>query len=62
MAGSDLQDKKHGERWRHEIYRHLGEWLLHRNESEIEKRYTEIGDRRDHRGVPLRELIWAIVP
>lgn len=44
-----------------EIYRHLGEWLLHKNEAEIEQRYTEIGARRAHQGVPLSELIWAIV-
>ena len=44
-----------------EIYRHLGEWLLHKNEADIEQRYTEIGARRAHQGVPLSELIWAIV-
>jgi len=44
-----------------EIYRHLGEWLLHKNEADIEERYTEIGVRRARQGVPLSELIWAIV-
>lgn len=44
-----------------DIYRHLGEWLLHKNEADIEQRYTEIGARRAHQGVPLSELIWAIV-
>lgn len=44
-----------------EIYRHLGEWLLHKNEAEIEQRYTAIGARRAHQGVPLSELIWAII-
>ena len=44
-----------------EIYRHLGEWLLHKNEADIEERYTEIGVRRAQQGVPLSELIWAIV-
>jgi RsbT co-antagonist protein rsbRD N-terminal domain len=44
-----------------EIYRHLGEWLLHKNESDIEQRYTEIGSRRARQGVPLSELIWAII-
>jgi hypothetical protein len=44
-----------------DIYRHLGEWLLHKDEADIEKRYTEIGARRAHQGVPLSELIWAIV-
>ena len=45
----------------YEIYRHLGEWLLHKNETDIEQRYTAIGTRRANQGVPLSELIWAIV-
>lgn len=44
----------------HEIYRSLGEWLLGKTESDIERRYTEIGRRRYEQGVPLSELIWAI--
>jgi len=44
-----------------EIYRHLGEWLLDKSESDIEKRYTEIGIRRAQQGVPLSQLIWAIM-
>jgi hypothetical protein len=44
-----------------DIYEHLGEWLLHKNEADIERRYTEIGARRAHQGVPLSELVWAIV-
>ncbi len=43
------------------IYRHLGEWLLHKNETDIEQRYMEIGKRRAQQGVPLSEVIWAIV-
>jgi hypothetical protein len=45
----------------YEIYRHLGEWLLHKNEADIEERYTAIGNRRAQQEVPLSELIWAIV-
>src|SRR5947208_15719578 len=30
----------------YEIYRHLGEWLLGKNELDIEHRYREIGARR----------------
>ncbi len=45
----------------HEIYLHLGEWLLGRRDVDIERRYTEIGARRFHQGVPLCELVWAIV-
>ena len=45
----------------YEIYRHLGEWLLGKNELDIEQRYREIGMRRAYQGVPLSEVIQAIV-
>jgi hypothetical protein len=44
-----------------EIYRHLGEWLLDKSEADIEHRYTQIGTRRAQQGVPLSQLIWAIM-
>jgi hypothetical protein len=44
-----------------EIYRHLGDWLLGKTEVDIEKRYHEIGAARASQGVPLHELVWAIV-
>jgi hypothetical protein len=45
----------------YEIYRHLGEWLLGKNELDIEHRYREIGARRARQSVPLSEVIQAIV-
>jgi hypothetical protein len=45
----------------YEIYRHLGEWLLGKNELDIEHRYLEIGARRAHQGVPLSEVVQAIL-
>jgi hypothetical protein len=45
----------------YEIYRHLGEWLLGRNELDIEHLYREIGARRAAQEVPLSEVIQAIV-
>ncbi|MGC2475916.1 MAG: hypothetical protein WA485_16365 [Candidatus Sulfotelmatobacter sp.] len=45
----------------YEIYRHLGEWLLGKNELDIEHRYREIGARRAHQNVPLSEVVQAIV-
>jgi hypothetical protein len=45
----------------YEIYRHLGEWLLGKNELDIEHRYREIGTRRARQKVPLSEVIQAIV-
>ncbi len=45
----------------YEIYRHLGEWLLGKNELDIEHRYRDIGGRRARQGVPLSEVVQAIV-
>lgn len=44
-----------------EIYGNLGQWLMARSESDIEKLYCEIGARRFRQGVPLSELLWAII-
>ena len=52
--GAELRERVY------EIYLHLGEWLLGRRDADVERRYTEIGARRFHQGVPLSELIWAI--
>jgi hypothetical protein len=45
----------------YEIYRHLGEWLLGKNELDIEHRYRDIGARRALQNVPLSQVIQAIV-
>jgi len=45
----------------YEIYRHLGEWLLGKNELDIEQRYREIGARRARQKIPLSEVVQAIV-
>ena len=45
----------------YEIYHQLGNWLLERKEQDIEHRYTAIGSRRAAQGVPLSQLIRAIV-
>jgi len=45
----------------YEIYRHLADWLLGKSELDVEKRYLEIGAKRAQQGVPLSQLIWAII-
>ena len=55
IPGHELRERVY------EIYRHLGEWLLGKNELDIEHRYREIGARRARQGVPLSEVIQAIV-
>jgi hypothetical protein len=44
-----------------DLYQHLGDWLLGKAEVDIRKRYAELAARRYHQGVPLSELIWAIL-
>ncbi|MGB7601092.1 MAG: hypothetical protein WBM24_12355 [Candidatus Sulfotelmatobacter sp.] len=45
----------------YEIYRHLGDWLLGKNQLDIEQRYREIGARRARQKVPLSEVIQVII-
>lgn len=45
----------------YEIYRHLGEWFMGKDESQLEQRYLKIGSRRAAQHVPLSEVIWVIV-
>ncbi len=44
----------------YEIYHNLGEWLLRKTESDVERRYTAIGERRASQGVALSQLIFVI--
>ncbi len=45
----------------YEIYEHLQEWLTHKKEEDIARRYIEIGKQRARQGVELSELIYAIM-
>ena len=45
----------------HEISQHLGAWLTAKSESDVEKRYLEIGRTRAQQGIPLSQLLWAIM-
>lgn len=45
----------------HEIYHHLGQWLITKQETDVEQRYLEIGGLRCRQGVLLSQLIWAIL-
>jgi hypothetical protein len=44
-----------------DLYRNLGRWLGEKGEAEIEATYGEIGRRRCREGVPLNELIYALI-
>ena len=45
----------------YEIYHHLGEWLMGKDEFHLEQRYLRIGAKRAEQRVPLSEVIWVIV-
>ena len=45
----------------YEIYHNLGDWLLTKTESDIERRYTVIGARRAAQGVALSQVVCAIL-
>jgi hypothetical protein len=45
----------------HEIYSHLGDWLITKDELDLEQRYMRIGARRAQQGVPFSQVAWAIV-
>jgi hypothetical protein len=51
----DLQERVH------EIYRHLGDWLLGKSDFDIKERYLQIGERRARQQVALSQLVWVIV-
>jgi hypothetical protein len=45
----------------YEIYHHLGDWLINRDEFDLEQRYLKIGARRAQQNVPLSQVAWAII-
>ena len=45
----------------YEIYRHLGDWLITKNEFDLEERYLKIGTRRAQQNVPFSQVAWAII-
>jgi len=55
VPDEDLKDRVY------EIYRHLGDWLVTRDELDLEQRYEKIGARRANQNVPFSQLAWAIV-
>ena len=43
-----------------EIYRNLCDWLLDKAETQVERRYTELGATRAQQGVAYSHIFWAI--
>ena len=43
------------------VYKDLGLWLNSKSEEDIEARYTELGKHRQTEGVPLSEVVYALI-
>lgn len=43
-----------------EIYRNMSDWLLDNAETQVERRYTELGAARAQQGVAYSHFVWAI--
>ncbi len=43
------------------VYRNLGHWLGHKSEEPIEASYTDLAQRRRAEGIPLDEVVFALM-
>ena len=55
VAEADLRHRVH------DLYRHLGDWIGDKTETHIERQYVAVGQRRFHEGIPLAEVVYALV-
>jgi hypothetical protein len=44
-----------------EVYRHLGAWLMEKPEAEVERFFSFKAIRRADQGIPLSDLVWALM-
>lgn len=44
----------------YEVYQHLGDWLMTRNEFDLEGQYMKVGARRAQQAVPFSQVAWVI--
>jgi hypothetical protein len=44
-----------------DVYHQFGRWLLENTDSAVQTRYSELGEQRFHEGIPLHEVLWALV-
>ena len=45
----------------YDVYRNLGKWVTRGSESEIESSYTALGHRRFQEGIPLSQVVSALI-
>jgi hypothetical protein len=44
-----------------QLYHHLGDWIGHPKSEKVEAEFTEWGRRRFSQGIPLSEIVYAII-
>ena len=45
----------------YEVYHNLGRWLWEKSDQAVQERFNEVGERRCEEGIPLAEVLWALV-
>ena len=45
----------------YDVYRDLGLWLFEKADNAIQSRFNEVGEIRFKQGVPLHEVLWAMI-
>ncbi len=45
----------------YDVYHNLGRWLAEKNDARIESAYNELGRRRRAEGIPLNEVVCAVI-
>ena len=45
----------------YEVYRNLGSWLWEKSDQAVQARFNELGERRCQEGIPLADVLWALV-
>jgi hypothetical protein len=43
------------------VYKDLGAWLSSKAEKDIEANYSELGNKREAEGIPLHEVVYALI-
>jgi hypothetical protein len=55
LAARDLYAKAY------DVYHQFGRWLLENTDRAIQTRYRDLGGQRFNEGIPLSEVLWALV-
>jgi hypothetical protein len=45
----------------YDVYHQFGQWLLENTDAAIQTRYHDLGEQRFNEGIPIGEVLWALV-